>query len=1048
MRGPVMPILTTAATKAASSVAVAVARRLLVAEGPGAGLVDRPVRISARVSLQGEQRRLAEKDVRKLLANLVQRACTVEPGEAPILEGEHGAVVDALARTLLALGELEMDDADAVAMEPAAFAGELRRAAPEATQYLSGDGTALYGSLLELSCLHILNFFTQRSTFIPHTLVKQTRRLHQINARLDRVIDLIPDRSAEETEFRDRYGHYVVNTYSRLRLFGVDDFGERERNEWPLDMTYLSLEVVDVAEERVSVTRDPIGGFSWARECGQTDGVRRVEQAFAGRNRIFVRGPAGCGKTTLIQWLAVTAARNDFPQELSHFNGRVPFVLMLRHLIRDAYALPQPGEFLARMGMPRAAPPGWVEHLLDTRRAILLIDGVDEVPIARRDEVLTWLRQLMMTWDDIPYVITARPDSVPEGWLRPHGFDEFALRQMGREDVRTFIGKWHDAMCSTYENDEQREEVDEHRQLLLDTVFSNPDLARLAMNPLMCALVCALNHARRGYVPGGRKELYSAALSMLLGRRDRERGMGSPESLSIGEGQQIALLQKIAYYLVVNGETETEQDTAIRLIRDALPDMPSVAGPERAIGVLRYLLRRSGVLREPGAGLLDFIHRTFQDYLAAKEAVERRDFGLLARNAEDDQWHDVIRMAFGHASPIECALLLEKLLQRADARRPGRRSRQQRLTLLAASCLEHTVELDGSLRREVKRRTEELIPPGTMEDAEQLAKSGSVLLGLLPQNLASLNAETVPCVVRAASLVGGDLALHYLGKFSGHRLLSVRAELAAAWDRFDSEEYARTVLCDGFFIVDVKSVEQAMAAQYVSKDAMFRLYGPAGETALGYLPVDHVRKLHLTHTEELDELHHKVADGQLGRFRALQELHLIGFDASDCAELGGLGTVRRLSLAPREATGNILKSSYLPQQLFYLDVAGSMVPTGLEMLTSLREVSLNGSCLTPDGWAALAAAAPLDRLNLRLNSVSESMLHSRPVKALAVTMNVTGGPIELDVFREWEVTRQLIVHCSDDVQPDIFDNLNERNDLYVEITGKNGTFVWGEPPLR
>ncbi|CAM5466874.1 NACHT domain-containing protein [Streptomyces violaceorubidus] len=41
--------------------------------------------------------------------------------------------------------------------------------------------------------------------------------------------------------------------------------------------------------------------------------------------RVLLRGDAGSGKTTLVQWLAVTAAREG---------TRIPFVLPLRTLIR------------------------------------------------------------------------------------------------------------------------------------------------------------------------------------------------------------------------------------------------------------------------------------------------------------------------------------------------------------------------------------------------------------------------------------------------------------------------------------------------------------------------------------------------------------------------------------------------------------------------------------------------------------------------------------------------------------------------------------------
>ncbi|MFD0329948.1 hypothetical protein ACFQZC_21425 [Streptacidiphilus monticola] len=39
---------------------------------------------------------------------------------------------------------------------------------------------------------------------------------------------------------------------------------------------------------------------------------------------------------------------------------------------------------------------------------------------------------------------------------------------------------------------------------MTDALDRKPDLARLATNPLMCSLICALNVDRRGYLPADR----------------------------------------------------------------------------------------------------------------------------------------------------------------------------------------------------------------------------------------------------------------------------------------------------------------------------------------------------------------------------------------------------------------------------------------------------------------------------------------------------------------------------------------------------------------
>jgi hypothetical protein len=297
-------------------------------------------------------------------------------------------------------------------------------------------------------------------------------------------------------------------------------------------------------------------------------------------------------------------------------------------------------------------------------------------------------------------------------------------------------------------------------------------------------------------------ELYEAALSMLLVRRDRERDIDTPEGISLTEHQSIQLLQRLAYWLIRNGQTEMDHDTALAMITDALPAMPHVASQSDAAGVLRHLLARSGLLRTPAADIIDFIHRTFQDYLGARAAIEARDIPLLVRNASDSQWEDVLQMAVAHARPDERASLLRKLVSRGDSSHKHR----ARLHLLALACLEYATEIDPSVHREVKDRAAALIPPRSYDEARDLAAVGPVILGLLP-GPGDLEEDEEEAVIHTAELIGGDSALAVIKRF---RSTTASWALGNAWDSFDAREYAQEVLVHASHDVPltIKSKEQ------------------------------------------------------------------------------------------------------------------------------------------------------------------------------------------------------------------------------------------------
>ncbi|MFG2681867.1 NACHT domain-containing protein [Streptomyces sp. NPDC048392] len=750
--------VTALGARVASSAVAPLVRRLFVRDGPGAGLVDRPVRISALVSFRGERRSVTPEDVDKVAGELVRRALTAAgPGERPVDAAEATAVKDALARTLARLGEITVEDYEAVGLGPERFARELSAGVPPASYGLGEAGTLLYERLLHTASLHILNFLTQRSTYVARQQTVQTRQLARLVQAVDVLLERLPSRSAEDAGFEERYADHVAARYGTLTIYGLDA-GTRE---WPLDTAYLSLEA----------TRPQTAGD------GRRDTeypVVAAEQVLAGHDQVFLRGVAGSGKTTLVQWLAVTAASRVYDHGLTHLIGRVPFVLPMRRIVRPGTELPFPGDFLRAVGCPVAGeqPPGWVERVLRARRGVLLVDGVDEIAADRRTAARHWLRELVRAFPGNLWLVTSRPSAVPEDWLAAEGFSELALAPMGRDGVATFVRRWHRAA-------EVAASVGES---LLASVRSASELSGLATNPLMCGMLCALHRDRRGFLPQDRRSLYEAALTMLLERRDRERELRGLGGVRLAYATQVQLLQRLAWWLIRNSRAEMDRDEALGIVGRALPALNlDGAGDE---DVYRALLLRSGLLREPAEGRVDFLHRTFQDYLGARLAVQEMDFDLLVNHAGTDQWEDVILLALAHARPKEAEHMLRRL---TDLGTP-------RGTLLAAAGLRYAAEVAPEVRGRVEEGLATHVPPTGFDEAREVAQAaGDLVLTLLP-GPEEVSHAVGATVVSTAVEVGSEAALQFLTTYRDHPGKDAQTILAAAWRHFDRDRYAHEIL--------------------------------------------------------------------------------------------------------------------------------------------------------------------------------------------------------------------------------------------------------------
>ncbi|MFR0355219.1 NACHT domain-containing protein [Streptomyces sediminimaris] len=773
-----------------ASLVTPLVKRLIRQAGPGAGLVDEQVRLSGLVSFHGEKRDLVEDDLRRLTGELVSRARRATGPREGFPDDEYTAVVDAVTRTLSGLGGLDMDDVQAVALGPEGFVRRLRLSTPDACQHLSADATWFHDRLVETAGVHILHFFTQRSTFLARTAVEQSRRLEQAM----RLLEQLPSPDAADLAFETAYVESLVPLHGQVTIVGVDFVNSP--GSWSLDATYVPLGAEPTGEEPFerrpgealgdSATGSTGGPAAVGAAAGPPPTVP-VDHALGGAPRILVRGTAGSGKTTLMQWLTVQTAADRLPESLRPLRGLVPFMLPVRRF--SDQDMPSPADFLSASHHPMAGsePDGWAVRVLRSGRALLLVDGIDEAPAGRRQRIREQIDLLRRTFPGNRWVVTTRPSAVREQWLTDQEFTEITLTPMNRDQVARFIRAWHRAAAGEAGTDTAR--LAEYERRLLNSVRLIRELRGLATNPLMCSLICALNRDRNGILPRGRKALYKAALAMLLERRDPEREVDA-DGIVIDREAKERLLQKLAHWMLLNDLTEMDRTTAVGTLERFLPAIPSAGSQGSAEALFEHLLHRTGLLRMPTPGSVDFVHRTFQDYLSAKEAVERHDFHFLVNNAHRSDWDEVIRMAVSLARPDECAQMMQDLV----STRPGLTAAQAKYCkLLASACLEHATEMSPETREMVRRRTRFIAQPDNLASARTLGWIGPIALELLPDP-EKISDRKALLLAATASGVRDDAAIDYLARLRDRRSLAVRNELAAAWPRFDTERYAAEVI--------------------------------------------------------------------------------------------------------------------------------------------------------------------------------------------------------------------------------------------------------------
>ncbi|SMC85776.1 phosphorylase family protein [Kibdelosporangium aridum] len=660
----------------------------------------------------------------------------------------------------------------------------------------------------------------------PDALAGLTDRATELRERLERGLSTMPQRQVHAGEqisdatYRTDYLRAIGHRLDTLQILGIDLARTIER--YSLTTAYVSLSAGH-----------------------HTD----VADVLASSKRLLLIGEAGSGKTTLLQWVAVTTARGQLPSQLEHWGQEaVPFLIRLRRYINGP--MPDVEDFPTEVAATLASrkPPNWCSNVLRDGHGIVLIDGLDELPAGRRRIVQEWLDDLFSAYPDNIFILSGRPAALRDNSFRLSDVELAELIPMGPAQITAFIKHWHASTGRNLPTDTDRADHQIKGELLAEHILATPALRDLARTPLLCAVLCALAYARKGVssLPRRRVELYQAALEMLTGRRDSERHIATSP---LGSTERIALLEDLAQWLIRNGQSEISRDKALRHVERALRSLRNVT--LTAEEALQDLVERS-ILREPAVDLIDFVHRTFEEYLAARWMNDQGDVGALLEKAGDPAFSEVITLVAGLSRQRDADALIGELLDRAESTDPE-------LYELVTRCVDACLRVEPEFVDRLSQYYIQLIPPRSFNDALALATGGDTSTALLAQYL---NDPNVSLVDDFAELEWCIVALGHIRTPEALRVLAdlridLRTEMAEVlvdtWSNFPPIEYASRVLTplNEPMSVDLTDRTRIQFTGQVPSDYRFALHLPTDEFE-GQIPQLSNARLHSIEVGETD----------------------------------------------------------------------------------------------------------------------------------------------------------------------------------------------------
>lgn len=626
----------------------------------------------------------------------------------------------------------------------------------------------------------IVDIASRLPKFSEVTLIEILRRETKIvdiaNETLD-IVRVIKDASNKlNTEqnrqyFESTYRRQIERKLGKISLIGVD--ASLQSTKYGLSTAYVTLTAIeddynDMEQEYIEYVP--------------------LNQILANKKTLFLIGAPGSGKTTFLQWIAVNAVTNSFEGQLASWNNKIPFMIRLREFTKEP--LPSPNEFVKHNApiIAEQSPDGWVQTLLQKGRAIILIDGVDEIPENLRQQTKEWVEDLVNAYPSANFIVTSRPYAVTDGWLNFIDFTIAELQDMDLPTINEFVSRWHIAVRNELTDTNEKNAFEELENALIRTIKLDKSIQSLATNPLLCAVICALHRDNQQSLPNRRTGLYDSACRMLLEERDKRRNidLGYP---ILDYDQKKALLQKLAYWMLRNKRPQASKEEAVHQFQKGLKSLQGINGPIDAHKLYELFVRRSGLVQETESNALDFIHRTFLEYLSAVEIIDERDLGVLNDHASDEQWREVIILSAGLADNDGRMNIIKGLVERGDTDF----EKGTTFYLLAASCIEAVVMLNPEIKIEVNKRLENLVPPPSANAARALANAGDLAVPFLKWKENYTVDEAINCI-RALSEIKTDLSLEMLASYADDQRRKVISQLCKSWRLFDHIIFANTVL--------------------------------------------------------------------------------------------------------------------------------------------------------------------------------------------------------------------------------------------------------------